>query len=130
VKSKLRLLGLIAIAALLICGGGAAGWYLRERHIVVPSVTSDFTLDAKNRPTSLTTFVTLPDGTQVQHGRQFTWRWQDQPAGCIVTGLTVEREDYVAGESRGFATWSDPSPVFTPEKPISKDVLTKYPDER
>ena len=129
-KSKLRLLGSIATAALLLGSGVALGWYLRGQRHSVPPVSTDFTLDAQNRPASLKTFITLPNGRRVQHGQQFNWEWQDRPAGCIVTGLTVRREDYDAGDARGFATWNDPSPVLAPQTPIPAAILTKYPDER
>lgn len=114
-------------ASLLVCAGGLAGWYLRERHFVAPPVSSALTLDDKNRPTSLTTFVTLPNGKRVLHGEQFTWEWNVR-GGCVYNGLVVKRTQYVVGDLGSISTWNFCE--SEPGQPISQGILTKPPDER
>ena len=118
---------LVMTASLLVFGGGLAGWYLRERHFVAPPVSSDLTLDDKNRPTSLTTFVTLPDGKRVLHGEQFTWEW-DVGGGCVYTGLVGQRTEYVVGNLRRWSMWNNSD--SEPGQPISQGILTKHSDTR
>lgn len=130
VKSKLRTFRFLVIAALLLGSGFALGWHLRERRFTSLPVSTEITLDAKNRPATLKSFITLSDGGRLLHGKQFIWEWQDHPTGCIVTGLSVRRKDYDNGGLRGFAMWNEPSALQMPEKPISPEILTKYPDER
>lgn len=125
-KSKHRIPGLLAVAALLLGSGFVLGWHLQERHSAFPPVITELTLDAKNRPVTLKTFITLPDCKRLKHGRQFIWEWQDHPTGFSAGGLSVSCEDYDAGEMRRFSAWINPGPG----KAISPDTLTKYPDER
>ena len=129
-KRKLKTVLVLLLAAILFAGGIAVGWRWRDRRPVVAPVTAEITLDAKNRPATLKQFVTMPNGQRLQHGQQFKWEWHDEPSGCIVLGLQIEREDYDGGSMSGFAAWSDPSPTLTPTKRIDAAVLTKYPDER
>lgn len=129
-NTTLKIVGISALTALWFGAGFAAGWRSRQQSTTFPPVTAELIVDTKNRPTALQQFITLPDGQTLQHGQQFKWEWNDQPAGCTSFGLQIQCEDYHAGSSRGFSAWNESLLPLAPGKPVHATTLTKPSDER